>query len=42
MNDPLFILSYVVLFGGMFAFGFLLLWLDNRSKRKSDHPAPGE
>lgn len=42
MNDPIFILSYVILFGGMFAFGAVLIWLDRRSKPSKDHPAPGE
>ena len=42
MTDPLFILSYVILFGGLFCFGAVMIWLDRRNSRKNDHPAPGE
>ncbi len=41
MNDPIFILSYVVFFAGL---GLIVWWtttLDRRPASK-DHPAPGE
>lgn len=42
MNDPIFIWSYVIFFGGTFAAAFFVMWLDRRSRPKNDHPAPGE
>ena len=42
MTDPIFILSYVILFGSIFAFAIVMIWWDRRNTPKKDHPAPGE
>ena len=42
MNDPVFLWSYAIFFGGTFAMVGALMYLDRRSKPGKDHPAAGE